>query len=80
MQIAKELIRTVKTLICCLQRSAGTKKIEADKYVFDAEKKENLELLKLSNDLKRAAEKKHTELGAVLEKWKCLEEKSKHIW
>ena len=42
-------------------------------------KKENLELLKLANGLKRAADKKHTELGAVLEKRTCLEEKSKHV-
>ena len=53
--------------------------VEADKYAYDAEKKENLEMLKLSNGLKRAAEKGQTQLGAVLEKRKCLEEKKKHI-
>ena len=42
-------------------------------------KKENLELLKLSNGLKRAVEQKQTELGAVLGKRKCLEEKEKHV-
>ena len=52
---------------------------EANKYAYDAEKKANLELLKLSNGLKRAAEKKQTELGAVLEKRKCFEEKKKHL-
>ena len=36
--------------------------LEADKYVYDAQKKENLELLKLSNGLRRAAEKKQTGL------------------
>ena len=50
--------------------------MEAGKYACDAEKKENLELLKLPNGLKRA-EKKDTELGAVLEKRKCLEKKKK---
>ena len=49
---------------------------EADKYACDAERKENLEQL---NGLKRDAEKKQTELGAVLVKGKCLEEKKKHI-
>ena len=52
---------------------------ETDKYAYDAEKKENLELLKLSNGLKKAAEKKQTELGAVLEKRKCLEKKEKQV-
>ena len=51
----------------------------ADKYAYDAEKKENLELLKLSNGLKRAAEKKQNELVAALEKKKCLDEKKKQI-
>ena len=50
---------------------------KTDKYAYDAEKKENLELLKLSHGLKKAAEKKQTELGAVLEKRKCLEKKEK---
>lgn len=36
--------------------------MEANKYGYHAEKKKNLELLKLSNGLKRAAEKKQTEL------------------
>ena len=50
---------------------------EADQYACDTEKKENLELLKLSNGLKRVAEKKQTELAAVLEKRKCLKKKKK---
>ena len=52
---------------------------EADKYAYDAEKKENLELLKLSNGLKRSAEKKQAELGAVLEKRKCFEENKRQV-
>ena len=51
---------------------------EADEYASDAEKKENLELLKLSNGLHRAAEKKQIELGAVLKERK-YEEKKKHV-
>ena len=51
---------------------------EADKYAL-AEKKENLELVKLANGVKRAVKKKQTELGAVLEKKKCFEEKKKHV-
>ena len=42
-------------------------------------KKDNLELIKLSNRLKRATEKKQTELGAVLENKKCLKRKKKHV-
>ena len=53
--------------------------VEADKYAYDAEKKENLELLKLSNGLKRSAEKKQAELGTVLEKRKCFEENKRHV-
>ena len=52
---------------------------EAGKYAYDAEKKENLELLKLSNRLKRSAEKKQAELGAVLEKRKCFEENKRQV-
>ena len=41
-------------------------RLEFGKYAFDRKIKENLDLLKLSNGLKKAAEKKHTELGAAL--------------
>ena len=51
---------------------------EADIYAL-AEKKENLELVKLANGVKRAVKKKQAELGAVLEKKKCFEEKKKHV-
>ena len=44
-----------------------------DKYANDAGKKEDSEFLKFSSWLKRAAEKKQTELGAFLEENKCLE-------
>ena len=54
-------------------------RLESDKYAFDAEKKENLELLQFSNGLKRVAEKKQAELSAVLGKRKCLIEKKKII-
>lgn len=54
-------------------------RLESDKYAFDAEKKENLELLQFSNGLKRVAEKKQAELSAVLGKRKCLIEKKKKI-
>ena len=50
-----------------------------DKYVFDVEKKEKLDLLKMSNGLKRATAKKQIEFSAVLEKAKYLKEKKKHI-
>ena len=54
--------------------------MEVDKYTYYAEKKkDNLELIKLSNRLKRATEKKQTELGAVLENKKCLKRKKKHV-
>ena len=53
-------------------------RLESDKYAFDAEKKENLELLQFSNGLKRVAEKKQAELSAVLGKRKCLIEKKKN--
>ena len=53
---------------------------EADKYAYDAKNNRNLvEFLKLSNWLKEAAEKKQTELGAVIEKRKCLKEKKKNV-
>ena len=54
-------------------------RLESDKYAFDAEKKENLELLQFSNGLKRVDEKKQAELSAVLGKRKCLIEKKKII-
>ena len=54
-------------------------KLESEKYDFEAEQKENLEILKLSNGLKRAAKKKQAELDNVLAKKKCLEEKKKNI-
>ena len=52
---------------------------ETDKYAYDAQRKKNLKLVKLSNALKGAADKKQAELGAVLEKRKCLKEKKKHV-
>ena len=54
-------------------------KLQSEKYDFEAEQKENLEILKLSNGLKRAAKEKQAELGNVLAKKKCLEEKKKNI-
>ena len=56
----------------CLEDALKEYHVEANKYGYHAEKKKNLELLKLSNGLKRAAEKKQTELGAVVEERKCL--------
>ena len=53
--------------------------LERDKYALDAEKKENLELLKMSNGFKRAASEKEAELEAVMAKRKCLEDKRKKI-
>ena len=53
---------------------------KADKYAYDAEKQENLKLLKLPNGLKRAVEKKQTELSAVLEKSKYQEKTCKFIF
>ena len=54
-------------------------KLQSEKYDFEAEQKENLEILKLSNSLKRAAKGKQAELDNVLAKKKCLEEKKKNI-
>ena len=54
-------------------------KLQSEKYDFEAEQKENLEILKLSNGLKRAAKEKQAELDNVLAKKKCLEEKKKNI-
>lgn len=41
---------------------------ESDKYALEAESKENLELLKLSNSLKRAAKEKQEELEQCIAK------------
>ena len=54
-------------------------KLQSEKYNFEAEQKENLEILKLSNGLKRAAKEEQAELDNVLAKKKCLEEKKKNI-
>ena len=54
-------------------------KLQSEKYDFEAEQKENLEILKFSNGLKRAAKEKQAELDNVLAKKKCLEEKKKNI-
>ena len=54
-------------------------KLQSEKYDFEAEQKENLEILKLPNGLKRAAKEKQAELDNVLAKKKCLEEKKKNI-
>ena len=54
-------------------------KLQSEKYEFEAEQKENLEILELSNGLKRAAKEKQAELDNVLAKKKCLEEKKKNI-
>ena len=54
-------------------------KLQSEKYDFEAEQKENLEILKLSNSLKRTAKGKQAELDNVLAKKKCLEEKKKNI-
>ena len=54
-------------------------KLQSEKYDFEAEQKENLEILKLSNGLKCAAKEKQVELENVLVKKKCLEEKKKNI-
>ena len=54
-------------------------KLQSEKYDFEAEQKENLEILKLSNGLKRAAKEKQAELDNVLAKKKCLAEKKKSI-
>ena len=51
-------------------------KKEADKNAFEAENKENLELLKLSNSLKRACKEKQEELDECLEKKRKLLSKS----
>ena len=51
--------------------------MERDRYALDAEKKENIELLKTGNNLKMAVSEKETELEAVMAKRKCLEEKKK---
>ena len=47
-------------------------KKEADKYPFEAENNENLELLKLSNSLKRTCEEKQEELDECLKKQKLM--------
>ena len=49
-----------------LEAAVKEYRLEFGKYAFDRKIKENLDLLKLSNGLKKAAEKKHTELGAAL--------------
>ena len=51
-------------------------KKEADKNAFEAENKENLELLKLSNSLKRACKEKQEELDECLKKKRKLLSKS----
>ena len=62
-----------------LEEAIKNCRLEADKYAFDTEKKEKFDLLKLSNGLKRATEKKQIEFGAILGKPRYLEEKKKHI-
>ena len=54
-------------------------KLQSEKYDFEAEQKENLEILKFSNGLKRAAKEKQAKLDSALAKKKCLEEKKKNI-
>ena len=51
-------------------------KKEADKYAFEAENKENLELLKLSNSLKRACKEKQEGLDECLKNKQKLMSKS----
>ena len=51
-------------------------KKEADKNAFEAENKENLELLKLPNSLKRACKEKQEELDECLKKKRKLLSKS----
>ena len=53
--------------------------LERDRYALDAEKKENIELLKMSNSFKWVASEKETELEAVMAKRKCLQDKRKNI-
>ena len=53
--------------------------LESDKYPLEAEQNKNLELLKLSNGLKRAAKETQPELGNIHEEEKCLQEKKKNI-
>ena len=43
-------------------------KKEADKYAFEVENNKNLELLKLSNSLKRTCKEKQEELNECLKK------------
>ena len=49
--------------------------LEKDRCALDAEKKENIELLKISNSFKRAASEKETKLEAVMALKKCLDDK-----
>ena len=54
-------------------------RLQSENYDFEAEQKENLQILKLSNGLKCAAKEKQAELYNVLAKKKCPEEKKKNI-
>ena len=53
--------------------------LERDRSALDAEKKENIELLKMLNSFKRTASEKGAELEAAMAKRKCLEDKRKNI-
>ena len=50
-----------------------------DRSALDAEKKENIELLKMLNSFKRTASEKGAELETAMAKRKCLEDKRKNI-
>ena len=53
--------------------------LERDRSALDAEKKENIELLKMLNSFKRTASEKGAELETAMAKRKCLEDKRKNI-
>ena len=48
---------------------------EADKFTIESEKKKNFELLTMSNSLKRAAKDTQSELGNLVKRKQCIEEK-----
>ena len=78
LEINEELIQLSRQKIS-LEEAIKGYHLEIDRYALDVEKKESIELSKISNNFKSAAPGKETELEAVMAKRKRLEDKRKNI-
>ena len=74
LEIDEELIQ-LNRKNSSLEEAINGYHLERDRYALEAEKKQNVELLKMSNSFKKTASEKETELEAVMPKRKCLKDK-----